>query len=1495
MAKPKRLTPGKDNYTGTKGADVVFGLDGNDKINGGKGADTLNGGAGNDSLDGGAGNDRLIGGAGNDKLIGGAGNDKLTGGAGNDKLFATEGNDTAIGGAGIDTVVVNGNFADAEINRVAGGYSIELGGQTTIVKSVEFVKFDDGKVTEVDFINDAPTGAPIVDLAAGTEDAPYTVNASDLLQGFSDEEGDTLSVTGLTSSNGTVVDNGDGTYTITPAADFNGAVTLNYSVTDGTTSVAATNSYTVTAVNDAPTVVTTIADQVASEDAAFTFTVPAGSFADVDTSDTLTYTATLDNGSALPAWLSFNAATGEFSGTPAEGDIGTIDVKVTASDGTATASDTFQIAVGEVNDVPTVTGVASVQVEDSVDSLFPTFAIADEEGDFGAGTELRVQSDDGVDSFGFNATGGVSTAANVVLVNGTGVGTFTDQSGVLTITFNSNANEALIEAVGKAITINVYDRETGSFGSGTSTVSVTLTDSEGAESAVVTADVLSVDEIAPVSITGLTGDSQVTGIADGALAVDDGADAGVTYVQTVGIGNLDSVQLTIELGGEDDAADVLALPTALVGSPSIANIAGNLVYTSGGTEYNVGTVESDGSTITVSLSNDVGNADNLSAATFDSILGLIIRSTTVDAGANDGVRDVTFTIDGVGDVSTTATASLVVTDGGTIVLTADSDLVTGGVQGDTNTSLGSIDPTGINVFTSALGTLTTEDNFTAGSTVNDILTAVLDASVKVPTIAGVDTFNLSGDVGGGALNAANITNSSTMEINITGSNAVSVTNIGSTFATVDASDATGAVTLTTQAGQSLEITTGSGATSVTASDSATQAAITIDVALATSAVTLAGSADFVVTGSTDVNINASATLDSVIVESVTTSIVLTAGLGALTVEDVAEFTTLTINADAAADDALITVSGEGAVTIDGTTGFKGDVDASGLSGTLSVELIDDEVGAETASIILGSGASASVSAAGVDDTVTINAAAAVAYDHDNNTATGNINTDLVLSGAGIYVVNNLTADVDADAATGSVTLNVLAGSSIDVVAADLTTVMGAATLVTIDASGLDATADKITIGSLADDFAGAINVTDLGAAAGSTLDAKYLTGALTVVTDDVSSTILVGTGVSSLTLDAVSTTTTIDATGFAGGFTLSGSGNVVATVVGNITIDGDDSTVTNDDFAGDLDVTLKANATTTILAGIGSITVTGSDVDTVVDTVTTPDGGRSAITINAAETNSGETITSNDSAGGFNVNTTVTGLGDGTTVNLAGSAEAASSATVSLTTATLADTDSVSVVLGTSQTVSISSAVAALGTATVNVNAAAAVAGDFDDHSATAVTNAQITLTGSSDYVLTNVSADVHGSAATGDITVGASAATNALSLTTGAGADTVVSGSGADTIITGAGIDSLDGGAGKDLLTGGADADTFVFNDNETGGSIATADHITDFVINVDTIRFLGYGAGVDFADLTIAVGATSTVITVNDGDAAGFNDKVVIDGDFTGQTFTTDQFLFV
>ncbi|BAY21588.1 hypothetical protein NIES2100_13440 [Calothrix sp. NIES-2100] len=155
--------------------------------------------------------------------------------------------------------------------------------------------------------------------------------------------------------------NANGTFAYNPNAKFESlgvGATANdsfaYTISDGKggTSTATVN-LTINGVNDAPTVANPIANQSTLEDGFFSFTIPANTFVDVDAGDSLTYTATLANGNALPTWLSFDANTRTFSGTPNDPDNGTISIKVTATDtSNASVDDTFDLTVTPVNDAP---------------------------------------------------------------------------------------------------------------------------------------------------------------------------------------------------------------------------------------------------------------------------------------------------------------------------------------------------------------------------------------------------------------------------------------------------------------------------------------------------------------------------------------------------------------------------------------------------------------------------------------------------------------------------------------------------------------------------------------------------------------------------------------------------------------------------------------------------------------------------------------------------------------------------------------------------------------------------------------------------------------------------------------------------------------------------------------------------------------------------------------------------------------------------------------
>ncbi len=169
----------------------------------------------------------------------------------------------------------------------------------------------------------------------------------------------------------------------TPAAGDAGTLSVKVTASDGIASVSDTFDIVVKASNNAPTVANAIPDRKAAGGTAFSYAFPANTFNDAD-GDTLTYTATKSDDSALPSWLTFTAGTRTFSGTPAAGDAGTLSVKVTASDGIASVSDTFDIVVKASNAAPTVANAIPNQlavVGTAFSYTFPANTFNDADGD----------------------------------------------------------------------------------------------------------------------------------------------------------------------------------------------------------------------------------------------------------------------------------------------------------------------------------------------------------------------------------------------------------------------------------------------------------------------------------------------------------------------------------------------------------------------------------------------------------------------------------------------------------------------------------------------------------------------------------------------------------------------------------------------------------------------------------------------------------------------------------------------------------------------------------------------------------------------------------------------------------------------------------------------------------------------------------------------------------------------------------------------------------
>lgn len=236
-------------------------------------------------------------------------------------------------------------------------------------------------------VNDTPLVAAALEDQSVDQDSPFlfAVPASS----FTDADGDTLTYSAKLA-------NGDPlpawlsfnplsrSFTGTPSNSDVGLLHVTVTVDDGQGGlVSSTFGLTIHNINDAPTLAQPLADQGATQDAAFSFSVPAGTFADIDVGDTLSYTAARADGRPLPGWLVFDAATGVFSGRPGNSDVGTLNIRLTATDrGGLSVSDEFTITVANVNDAPVLRNLpAEIQkVTVGVAAALPAITVWDPDG-----------------------------------------------------------------------------------------------------------------------------------------------------------------------------------------------------------------------------------------------------------------------------------------------------------------------------------------------------------------------------------------------------------------------------------------------------------------------------------------------------------------------------------------------------------------------------------------------------------------------------------------------------------------------------------------------------------------------------------------------------------------------------------------------------------------------------------------------------------------------------------------------------------------------------------------------------------------------------------------------------------------------------------------------------------------------------------------------------------------------------------------------------------
>ncbi len=457
---PAPATDGDDVIFATPGDDVIDALAGSDNIIAGEGDDVIDGGADGDYMQGDAGNDILRGGEGDDDVEDWEGTNLLDGGADNDYLYH-EGNAFVIGGLGDDFIdgrgpgsVVAFNPGDGnDFLYAAHALTLSIGGGITaadlsLTQEDAYLRLSIASGESILFsreFEEDPQAWPEITLQLFA--SVHTFDFSAVIDEFyealaSDPELGTFGLDGVLQAHET---------RLSDTAALGGALAWRYANagtldglgTDDIRGVLGGESFGLEPQpimpgeggNQPPVVANEIADRTATEDSEFSLLILPETFADPE-EGALAYSV-----DELPAWLSFDAETGTFSGTPVQADVGTFEIRVTATDtGGLSAADDFIVTVENVNDAPIVAnplGERSFEAGSPFTFTVPVDTFADEDGDalllsaglFGGGTlPAWLSFDPATGAFSGNPVATQNGISRVVL-------TATDAAGAVSTDF----------------------------------------------------------------------------------------------------------------------------------------------------------------------------------------------------------------------------------------------------------------------------------------------------------------------------------------------------------------------------------------------------------------------------------------------------------------------------------------------------------------------------------------------------------------------------------------------------------------------------------------------------------------------------------------------------------------------------------------------------------------------------------------------------------------------------------------------------------------------------------------------------------------------------------------------------------------------------------------------------------------------------------------------------------------------------------------------------
>lgn len=302
--------------------------------------------------------------------------DYMVGGAGDDLLFGLNGDDVLNGGAGADTL-------DGGV-----GNDVYL-----------FARGDGSDVIRESTADASPTKRNVLRFASGIAAADVSVR----------QVGANLRVNIFGSADQISISNfyfgGNPSNPSNPVQQIEFADGIVWDLTK-IDQLAKAN------INHAPVVSVPLVSRTITQDIPWSYTVPLGTFTDLDPRDALRYFALKADEMSLPTWLNFDAATQTFSGTPRNSDVGTVGVKVFATDTEGEyASSRFDLTVTNINDAPIFTSGATAQVAELTAASTVVYTALASDIDVG---DVQVYSISGTDANAFNinaSTGSVTLKA----------------------------------------------------------------------------------------------------------------------------------------------------------------------------------------------------------------------------------------------------------------------------------------------------------------------------------------------------------------------------------------------------------------------------------------------------------------------------------------------------------------------------------------------------------------------------------------------------------------------------------------------------------------------------------------------------------------------------------------------------------------------------------------------------------------------------------------------------------------------------------------------------------------------------------------------------------------------------------------------------------------------------------------------------------------------------------------------------------------------------